>query len=59
MDKISNDSLRNELINFYEFLYPGFISSLNHYDRNSVKDIDRLISLLKDPYILKRGDQNI
>lgn len=59
LDKIYNDSLRNELIKFYEFLYPGFIASLEHYDRNSVRDIDRLVSLLTDPYILKRGDQNI
>jgi hypothetical protein len=59
LDKISNDSLRNQLIRFYDFTYPRFIESLEHYDRNSVRDIDRIVGFLENPYIFQRNGENL
>lgn len=59
LDKISNDSLRNQLIRFYDFTYPQYIENLSHFDRNGVRDIDQLIGLLDDPYLIKRDGLNI
>jgi len=52
IDKISSDSVRNELIYFYDFSYPKFISSLEHYNRNHTKDIETIVGLQNDPEIL-------
>ena len=46
IDKISSDSVRNELIYFYDFSYPKFISSLEHYNRNHTKDIETIVANL-------------
>lgn len=51
IDKISNDSLRNSLIYFYDFEFPNFISRLEHYNRSSDRDIDAVVSLQNDPEI--------
>ena len=51
IDKILNDSLRNSLINFYEFQFPNFISNLEHYNRSSDREIDTIVSLQNDPEI--------
>lgn len=51
IDKISNDSLRNSLIYFYDFEFPNFISRLEHYNRSSDRDIDAIVSLQNDPEI--------
>jgi hypothetical protein len=59
LDKISNDSLRNQLIRFYDFTYPKYIESLEHYDRNSVQDIDRIVGFLENPYIFQRNGENL
>lgn len=52
IDKISNDSLRNSLIHFYDFEFPNFISSLEHYNRSSDRDIDAIVALQTDPEIV-------
>lgn len=51
MDKISDDSLRNKLIHFYEFQFPFYADQLKHYDRKSLDHIDQLVGYLQDPYI--------
>lgn len=52
MDKISDDSLRNKLIHFYEFQFPFFSDQIKHYDRKSIDHIDQLVSYLQSPYIV-------
>ena len=59
IDKIANDSLRNKLIYFYDFLYPRFISNTEHYNRNYTNDIDQIIQLQQNPVIKKVADNAI
>ena len=59
IDKIANDSLRNKLIYFYDFLYPRFISNTEHYDRNYTNDIEQIVQLQQNPIIKKVKDKAI
>jgi hypothetical protein len=52
MDKISDDSLRSKLINFYEFQFPFYADNLKHYDRKSIEHIDKLVGYFQLPYIV-------
>jgi len=51
LDKISNDSLRNKLINFYDFKVPLYIGRFNHVNRNYQENIEALLSLLGERHI--------
>lgn len=53
IDKIANDSLRNKLIHFYDFLYPRFITRLEHYNRNHTRDIEQIVGFQEDPTVYK------
>ena len=59
IDKIANDSLRNKLMYFYDFLYPRFISNTEHYDRNYTNDIEQIVLLQQNPVIKKVEDKAI
>jgi uncharacterized protein DUF6090 len=50
IDKISNDSLRNSLVNFYDFEFPRRIALIKYYDRNYDKEVAILKSFLGEPY---------
>jgi len=50
IDKVSNDSLRNNLVNFYDFEFPMLIAFINYYDEGYVEDVANLYSFLKKPY---------
>jgi hypothetical protein len=58
IDKVSSDKLRNTLIKFYDYEYPKFISQLNHFDRNYLKNISSNVKFFKDPEIFTRDGQN-
>lgn len=51
MDKISNDTLRSEIVNFYDFKLPMHMNNFNHANRNKVDNIDNLLALLGERYI--------
>ena len=53
IDKITNDSIRNKLIHFYDFLYPSFIANLEHFNRNHTRDIEQIVGFQEDPRIYK------
>ncbi|GAA4268949.1 DUF6090 family protein [Hyunsoonleella aestuarii] len=58
IDKISNDSLRNKLINFYDFDLPRYEDNFKHTNRNYREDIETLLKLLGDRYINNNNDIN-
>ena len=52
-DKISNDSLRSLLINFYDFEAPRFIEICRWQDRNFIRDLEKQNSFRHKPTIRK------
>ena len=50
LDKVSNDSLRNSLINFYDFKTPRHIALVLHSDREYNLDVAKLESFLEAPF---------
>ena len=58
IDKIQDDQLRNDLINFYDFHYPKFISKLEHFNRNYLKNISANVGLFNNPEIVSRDGKN-
>ncbi|OIQ30334.1 MAG: hypothetical protein BM564_02900 [Bacteroidetes bacterium MedPE-SWsnd-G2] len=50
IDKISNDSLRNSLVNFYDFEFPKQIAFINYYDEDYTENVEQLFSFLQDPF---------
>jgi hypothetical protein len=50
LDKVSNDILRNNLINFYDFESPRRKALIQHYDREYEQDVAKLESFLGDPF---------
>ena len=58
LDKISNDSLRNKLINFYDFKVPLYIGRFNHANRNYQENIEALLSLLGERHIETANGRN-
>ena len=50
LDRVSNDSLRNNLINFYDFESPRREALIQHYDREYEDDVAKLESFLGDPF---------
>ena len=51
IDRIANDSLRNALINFYDFELPRFIEFNLWYDRKFTQNLERQNAFRKDPVI--------
>ena len=56
MDKISNDSLRNVLIDFYDFKLLLYQGNFDHVNRNHQDNIEDLISLLGERTIKSTTD---
>ena len=50
IDKVSNNNLRNSLVDFYDFRFPTYIALINYYDKGYDKDVATLISFLGKPY---------
>jgi len=51
IDRISNDSLRNHLINFYDFRLPVFENKMEHNTRNYRPNVETLLSFLGESYV--------
>jgi hypothetical protein len=51
LDRISNDSLRNQLIDLYDFKLPLYHENYNHVNRNHQNNIESLLSMLGNRYI--------
>jgi len=58
LDKISNDSLRNKLINFYDFKVPLYTGRFEHTNRNYQDNIETLLSLLGERHIATGNGRN-
>lgn len=56
IDKISNDSVRNALIKFYDFDLPRHMELTTWYNRRYESDLDRLNSFETESIIVKVGD---
>ncbi|SDS23213.1 hypothetical protein SAMN04515667_1707 [Formosa sp. Hel1_31_208] len=50
IDKVSNNNLRNSLVDFYDFRFPTYIAFINYYDKGYDKDVATLTSFLGKPY---------
>ena len=50
LDKLTNDSLRNSLIDFYDFMAPRHKALVAYSDREYDKDVTVLESFLSDPF---------
>jgi hypothetical protein len=50
IDKVSNDSLRNSLVDFYDFRYPTYLSFITYNDEGYDEDIAILKSFLGKQY---------
>tara|TARA_R110001592_G_scaffold26361_6_gene98842 strand:- start:2604 stop:3350 length:747 start_codon:yes stop_codon:yes gene_type:complete len=60
LDKLTNDSLRNSLINFYDFMVPRHKALVAYSDREYDQDISKLKSFLSDPFTeLENGEVKI
>jgi hypothetical protein len=46
LDKVSDDSLRNSLIDFYDFKFPRNIAFIGYYDQGYDEDVETLKSFL-------------
>ena len=57
IDKIAKDSLRNNIIKFYDFEYPNLISEIKHYNRTSTRDLDQLVGLMQVPQIINNNQK--
>jgi hypothetical protein len=51
IDRISNDSLRNHLINFFDFELSVFQSQIEHATRRYRSNVELLISLREEPFM--------
>ncbi len=51
IDRISNDSLRNHLINFYDFRLPVFENEMEHNTRNYRPNVETLLSFLGESHV--------
>ena len=51
IDRISDDSLRNHLINFFDFELLGFHGRLNHSTRNYTPSVETLLSFIGESRI--------
>jgi hypothetical protein len=50
IDRISNDSIRNHLINFFDFELGMFQSQIDHATRRYRANVELLLSLREEPY---------
>ncbi|MBO0329838.1 DUF6090 family protein [[Muricauda] lutisoli] len=51
IDRVSNDSLRNHLINFFDFELIKFRAQVDHATRRYRSNVEQLLALREDPYI--------
>lgn len=51
IDRVSNDSIRNHLINFFDFELILFENQIDHATRRYRSNVEQLLSLRKIPYI--------
>lgn len=57
IDRISNDSLRNHLINFFDFELPAFQNNLDHITRNYRPNVEQLLSFMDESYTDENNNQ--
>ncbi|WP_412560789.1 DUF6090 family protein [Winogradskyella sp. MIT101101] len=50
IDKVSNNNLRNSLVDFYDFRFPTYITFIKYFDKGYDKDVATLKSFLGKPY---------
>ncbi len=53
LDRVSNDSIRNHLINFFDFKLLEFQTEINHTTRRYRPNVDLLLALREDPFLDK------
>jgi hypothetical protein len=51
IDRVSNDSVRNHLINFFDFRLLEFQTTIDHSTRRYRSNVDLLLSFREDPFI--------
>ena len=51
IDRVSNDSIRNHLINFFDFKLIGFQNQTDHVTRRYRSNVELLLSLRDDPFL--------
>ncbi|WP_370476494.1 DUF6090 family protein [Tamlana flava] len=55
IDRVSNDSIRNHLINFFDFVLPVFQTQIEHTTRRYRPNVEMLLSLREYPYMDKNN----
>ena len=58
IDKISNDSLRNDITNLFDFELPILGNNIEHITRNHQKNIESMLELFGERYIDDSRGQN-
>jgi hypothetical protein len=58
IDRITNDSLRNKLINYYDFELPFWEKIINEYSDKYEEDLEFLRSLSLEPRVYSIKDKN-
>ena len=51
IDRVSNDSIRNQLINFFDFKLLDFQTQIDHTTRRYRPNVDLLLSFREDPFL--------
>jgi len=51
IDRVSNDSIRNQLINFFDFSLLDFQTQIDHTTRRYRSNVELLLSFREDPFI--------
>ncbi|WP_455168783.1 DUF6090 family protein [Aegicerativicinus sediminis] len=55
IDRVSNDNIRNHLINFFDFVLPVFQAQIEHTTRRYRPNVEMLLSLREYPYLDKNN----
>ncbi len=55
IDRVSNDNIRNHLINFFDFVLPVFQTQIEHTTRRYRPNVEMLLSLREYPYLDKNN----
>ncbi len=56
IDRVSNDSIRNQLINFFDFRLLEFQTEIDHTTRRYRANVDLLLSFREDPFLDENND---
>ena len=56
IDRVSNDSIRNELINFFDFRLLEFQTQIDHTTRRYRSNVDLLLSFREAPFLDENND---